>query len=98
MSIEEITKDKNLMRITWLTLSLTTQIREDDLLFALSSILEDYFLKYDSEWLEQWMLAADKCAKSGDPSALLEMMAEATAIGRMIAVLEDDPGFKSTLH
>lgn len=98
MSIEEITKDKNLMRITWLTLSLTTQIREDELLVALSSIVEDYFIKYDGEWLEQWMHAADECAKSGDPSALLEMMAEATAVGRMITILEDDPGHKSTLH
>ena len=98
MSVEEITKDKNPMRITWLTLSLSTQIKEDELLVALSSLLEDYFMKYDKEWLDRWMIAAEECSDTGDPSALLEMMAEATTVGRMITMLEDEPGIKETLN
>lgn len=98
MSIDEITKDKNLMRIIWLTLSLTTQIKEDELMKALLYLLEDYFIKHDKEWLEKWITAAEEFAESGKSAALHELMTEATSIGKMIMLLEEDPTFKESLH
>lgn len=98
MSFEEITENKNLMRITWLTLSLVVNVKEDELLLTLSHLLEEYFLKHDKEWLENWMEAAEKCEESGDPSNLIEMISEAMILNQMIKDLEDNPGLKYTLN
>lgn len=98
MTIEEITRDKSLMRITWLTLSLTSRVGEDELLMALSSLLEEYFIRYDSEWLDLWIKAAEEYSHNGNPHALLDLMADATEINRMISDLEANPGMKSTLN
>ena len=98
MLVENITKDKNLMRITWLAFYLSPQVKEDEILLSLSFLLEDYFIKYDKIWLDEWVEAVEISSKTGDGSPIINMLAEATSLGRMISILEDSPEFKNTLN